>query len=117
MGAAKRAWIFCWRFLWTGFAISDPLKPLQLKLCKSIQSGSRLALVKHAVWLSSESTRASHPSRFQRTSMQGCNQKVSARNVTFVQLREFPGCSFLIWHRIPRGRTRRIEKETLFAFA
>jgi hypothetical protein len=32
--------------------------------------------------------------------MQACGQKVSACNVTNVQLREFSVLTFLIWHRV-----------------
>jgi hypothetical protein len=36
-------------------------------------------------------------------------KKVSACNITIVQLREFPERIFLIWHRIPGGRMRRMK--------
>jgi hypothetical protein len=34
---------------------------------------------------------------------------VSICNITIVQLREFPGRIFLIWHRIPGGRMQRMN--------
>jgi hypothetical protein len=96
MGAANKAWNSAWCFFYTGLRKPRPDQSSAGLISLDavwLWSKCRPAFVKHAVWLSSESTRASHPSRFQRTSMRGRNQKVSAWIITIVQLGEFPGTS------------------------